>query len=378
MWPKVITGILASVILILVGMTIFFYSSLRGMIVSPVSIVPTLLPGQSPAPTPTPDPLAPFSVLLMGYGGPTHDGGYLTDTIIVARIEPKLKRLTMISVPRDLWVNLPVPETSPRGYKINHAYAIGLDPRNYPNKPAAYTGEAGGGQLAKYAIEQVLGYRVDYFVALGFAGFTKSIDSLGGVDVSVERSFSDPWYPLDGKKDDTCGKSEEEMNLVAATLSGELLEQSFTCRYETLEFTRGLTHMDGITALKYVRSRHSPTDGNDFARSGRQRMLLSAVKDKIFSIGFLPKIIPFVSSLKGEVQTDIDLDTMKKLLDLATDGNSYSITSLALTTDNVLVASQSADRQFMLVPKTGTGNWQIVRDFIRQQSASQSAQTKTN
>ena len=92
----------------------------------------------------TPDPDRSFSVLLLGFGGPGHEGPFLTDSIILARVNPKLESVDLISVPRDLWVSLPISDTATHSAKINSFYTVGLDNRRYPEKYPEFTGPAGG------------------------------------------------------------------------------------------------------------------------------------------------------------------------------------------------------------------------------------------
>lgn len=350
-------------------------NSLQDFIVKPISSI-TPEPGTTATATPTPDPLRPFSILLLGYGGSKHQGGYLTDSMILLRIEPKNRKSQLISIPRDLWVNLPITPATNKAFKINAAYAIGNDHRNYPAKPVQFTGAAGGGVMAKYAVEQTLGIRPDYFISLDFDGFVNAIDALGGVDVNVPQTFSDPWYPLPDKQSDPCGKSEDDIKNTMATLSGELLEHEFPCRYETLSFTKGEVQMDGTTALKFVRSRHSPTGGNDFGRSQRQRALLTAVRDKVFEIGFITKVIPFLASFKGNLLTDLSENDIKRLIGITRDLNNYSISTIALTTSNVLKEAVSEDHQYVLTGLDGPFVWTKVHEYISRELASPSAQPR--
>jgi LCP family protein required for cell wall assembly len=315
-------------------------------------------------PSPTSIVPQPFSVLLLGYGGGTHQGGKLTDSIIVARVDPIQKQVTLISVPRDLWVNLPAFEGKDFYSKINAAYAIGSDDKKYSQKKTEFTGPAGGGQLAKEVLGQVVGFPIDHFVALDFQGFGKSIDTLGGVVVPVQRAFDDYNYPIEGKEEDTCGFDQDKIASLTATLSGYKLETAFECRYEHLHFDKGPQLMDGTTALKFVRSRHSSQDGGDFNRSERQRILITAVKDRIFNLNFLPKAIPFAQTLASHLQTDIDLEVMKQYLSKAEEYRHFRITSVALTDQNVLVDSRSADGQFILSPRLGQDSWDEVHRFI--------------
>lgn len=314
---------------ILVGIFIFFQSRYRQIVVSP-----NIPKNISPTVTPTPDPDRPFSILLLGYGGPGHEGPYLTDSIMLARISPKLRQIDLISLPRDVWVSLPLSSESTQSSKINLAYSIGLDDKKYPHKAVEFTGSAGGGQLSKYAVSQVTGINPDYFFGVDFAAFTQAIDKLGGIDVRVQNTFDDPFYPLGTGTTDTCGKSEEDIKALTATLSGEKLEHEFSCRYETLHFDRGLTHMDGATALKYARSRHSPTDGGDFNRASRQRQVVDALKNRVLSLNFFGKIIPLVNTLSRHLITDMDLPTMETYLLRAPEFSGYKINSLPITDKN--------------------------------------------
>lgn len=327
--------------------------------------VPTPTPLAAASPTPTPDPLRPFGVLLLGFGGPDHDGGYLTDTIIIAHVQPRQQTIDLISVPRDLWVQLPIEEgQEPKGFKVNAAYAIGRDDRRYPRKPAHFQGEGGGGALAKSALSEVTGLPIEYFIALSFDGFIQSIDTLGGVTVQVPVTFDDYLYPISGKGNETCGRSPEELAAMTATLSGQKLEQAFECRYEHLHFDAGKQVMDGTTAHKFVRSRHSPQHGGDFARSQRQQALLQALRTQIFQVGFVSKAIPFTQSLTADMQTDIPLRVLQTWLNQAEEYKGYDLRSIALTEQNVLKAGTSSDRHFILMPKTGMFDWTSIQEFL--------------
>ena len=315
-------------------------------------------------PTPTPDPLGPKNILLLGYGGLEHDGSLLTDTVIVAHIVPKESRVTLISIPRDLWVPLPIKSSEEKYFKINHAYAIGVDSRNYPDKDDYYKGEAGGGNMAKYAISYATGLEINNFISIDFSGFKNSIDYLGGIDINIPYSFEDPYYPVKGLENETCGKSDEEIKSLSATMSGELLEKEFPCRYETLNFTKGRTHLDGETTLKFVRSRHSEVGGSDFGRALRQQAFIIALKDKILSYKSLPKIIPLFTKLSKYTLTDIDLLTVFDLMG-DVDFENIEIKTISLNTDNVLKEDISPDHQYILLPKEGNGDWSKVHGYIK-------------
>lgn len=303
-----------------------------------------------------------FNILLLGYGGGTHDGAYLTDSMILVNINPASKIITLISIPRDIWVKIPTNGNEGSYWKINAAYTIGMDDQDYPNKKDIFKGDTGASNMVKFVINSVTGISVDRFVALDFSGFKKTIDALGGVDVTVAKTFDDYEYPIDGKEDDLCGHSPSELPDLEkiATISAT---QAFPCRYEHLHFDAGMTHMDGELALEFVRSRHSLQDGTDFGRSTRQRDLLIAVKQKVFSISFIPRIISFMNSLKDDLKTDIQPDEISYLVNQASTLNSYSIHNIALTDQNVLKDNITSDGQDILIPKSGLDNWGDVKTW---------------
>jgi len=292
-----------------------------------------------------------LNLLILGYGGGKHEGTYLTDTMIVASIDPILKRVTLVSIPRDTWVY-----SSEKHVKINSIYQT----------VKGFFGEAAGGKAVMEATSTVLGLPIHHFVGVDFAGFTKSIDILGGVDVNVEVAFDDNQYPIEGQEDELCGHSESELKEITATASATTEPQLiFPCRYEILHFDAGRVHMDGVTALKYVRSRHSVQDGNDFGRSKRQKNLLLAVKQKVMAINFLPKLIPFMNSLGENARTDLNMEEFGQLLQNSSQLSKYQISSLTLTDDNYLSFSYSDDGQYILIPRAGMDNFGDIHEWVK-------------
>lgn len=307
---------------------------------------------------------SPINILLLGYGGGTHDGAYLTDSMMVVHIDPKTQKVFLISIPRDIWIKIPTNGTDGNYWKINAAYELGLDDTSYPNKQEQFKGADGGGRLAEYIVSQVTGFPITYFVGMDFSGFKHTIDTLGGVDINVETAFTDPEYPIDGKEADLCGHQPSEIPTLDAQATQSAVETVYPCRYENLHFDAGLQHMDGEKALSYVRSRHSLQDGTDFGRAKRQRNLLVAVKAKIISPGFIPKIIPFISSLGDDLRTDLSMEDVTTLLDHSSTLNKYQITTLALTDQNFLTDTFSDDGQSVLEPKDGLDNWTPVHTYL--------------
>ena len=177
-----------------------------------------------------------YNILLLGYGGAGHDGGSLSDVIMVANINTQEKTLALISVPRDLWVEIPIRSDISESYKINAAFAIGGDDVKYPLKEPKYKGETGGGEMAKIVVGKVVGMPIHYFLAVDFGNFERIIDVLNGVDVSVEVTFDDYFYPIKGAENLTCGKSAAEIAKLHELYSDTELHHQFECRYEHIHF----------------------------------------------------------------------------------------------------------------------------------------------
>lgn len=306
----------------------------------------------------------PINILLLGYGGGNHDGAYLTDSMMVVHIDPKQQKTTLISIPRDIWIKIPTNGTDGSYAKINAAYEYGLDTTSFPGKQDQFKGADGGGHMAEYVVSQVTGLPISYFVGMDFSGFTHTIDTLGGVDINVETAFDDYEYPIDGKEADLCGQPQSAIPTLDAQATQSAVEMVYPCRYQHLHFDKGLTHMDGVRALTYVRSRHSLQDGTDFGRAKRQRNLIIAVKQKVLSAGFIPKIIPFISSLGDDLRTDLTIDDIKSLLQNSSDLSKYPVTTLAITDQNYLIDSFSADGQSILQSKDGVDSWTSVHTWI--------------
>lgn len=305
-----------------------------------------------------------YNILIMGYGGYGHQGAYLTDTMMVAHIDTKKRSSTLISIPRDIWVRVPTTSGDIFHSKINAVYQMGLFPKNYPDIPAKYEGEQGAGELVKEVVKTVTGLEIDNYVAIDFAGFEKGVDTIGGVDIMVARTFDDVEYPIAGHEDDLCGKQESDLPELEK-IATESPELAFPCRYEHLHFDAGIQHMDGVTALKFVRSRHSNEDGGDFARASRQQLFLDSVKNQVISLGFIPKAIPLLDELGDHIKTDVDPVLANKLVLSTEVGEDYTLSQFVLDDEAYIRSSISANGQFILIPTRGEDKWESVRLSIR-------------
>lgn len=306
------------------------------------------------------------NVLMLGIGGAGHEGPSLTDTIMVASIEKDGKDVALISIPRDMWS----PTVSA---KINSAYAFGLE-------------KGDGIDLAKKSVEEAIGLPIHYVGRVDFRGFTRAVDLVEGLDLEVETAFVDTRYPIPGKEDDLCGltieteeKDGQKREVVkdatgSATPLSEItdLNNPFTCRFETISFKKGPTHMDGITALKFVRSRHgSNNEGSDFARSARQQKVLIAFREKVLSTETLtsPKTIIDLSKSFGEsIDTNIGGEEVPFFVKLFKDVQSQSVRRIVLDSgrdESVLAVGDPASHggQYVLIPKSG--NYEDLENYIK-------------
>jgi len=306
-----------------------------------------------------------MGLLILGYGGAGHSGGGLADANILVYIDSSTKKLSMISVPRDIWISLPLRSDQSQSFKINHAFAIGNDDAGYPYKEPLFVGKDGGGELAKHAVAQVTGLPIDYYMAIDFSRFVAAIDALGGITVDVPVSFTDHYYPIPGNEELLCGFSPEKNAQINETYSGFELEKQFECRYETLEFSKGSTQMDGTTALKFIRSRHSSEHGGDFARGERTLAILNAIGKKLLSLGGLSRIDDFWEEYSHMVTTDIKEEDILTFLKKYSDASDYRRNTIGIN-DNLLTGTTSSDGQSILIPRAGDQNFLNIHTFIQQ------------
>ncbi len=286
------------------------------------------------------------NILLMGIGGEGHEGAQLTDTIMLASWRPSTGEVGLLSIPRDMAVDIP-------GFgqrKINAANAYGE------------TAERGSGPLlAARTVEQVFGQPVDYYLRVDFDGFAQLIDDVGGIDVYVDRSFQDSRYPTHGMEYASCGSAER----IDPETGEAVLVPVYDCRFETLRFTEGWTQMDGDTALKYVRSRYGTNgEASDFARSRRQQKVIAAVKEKVFSAGTLLNPVR-LNQMRDTLQRNIatNFETWE-LLRLANELKDFDVSTLRTTVLDSSNASPlyatSLNGAYVLLPKND--DWRPVRE----------------
>jgi len=231
-----------------------------------------------------------INILILGKAVPNYPGADLTDTIILVSVNPTTYQSSLLSIPRDLYVR--VPDTG-RYTKINAIYVEGLK----------HGGHEKGIELLKKVIAEVTGQKVDYYAMINFTAFENVIDALSGVDVNVEEDIYDSRYP---------GPNYS---------------------YQTFEIKKGWRHLDGATALKYVRVRHN--SGGDFGRAKRQQQVIETAKDKFFNqkrgitegLDFFNQMLEIV---KNNVKTDVPFSDYLPFLLLAKDVNIHQTVNKVL------------------------------------------------
>lgn len=292
------------------------------------------------------------NILMMGIGGGDHEGPNLTDSIILANLNLTSKKVSFVPLPRDIWVE------SAKG-KINSVYETGEEKK-----------KGTGLILAKATVAQLLGIPVHYALLVDFDAFVKIIDLLGGIEVDVENTFDDFAYPIEGKENDLCSKTEEELKEVKITDQNVL--EIFPCRFEHLHFDKGLQILSGTQALKFVRSRHASGDeGTDFARSKRQIKVITATKNKLTKpeVFLNPSyLIKMSEELKGNLFTDLGVDQLIYLGKdfISTDLSSIKTLGLDIGTDDKpgLLTNPPASQygSYVLVPTTG--DWKEIQEKV--------------
>jgi LCP family protein required for cell wall assembly len=252
----------------------------------------------------------PFNVLLIGVDKRAEaEEGVRSDTLIVVHVEPHDTWAAMLSIPRDSMVEVPALGLR----KINTAFGYG-----YSNAAALYgegtTPDAGGGALAAETVEGFLGIPIDYVVQIDFRGFERVVDTLGGIVVDVRQPLLDPAYPT------------EDFGV------------------ERMYIPAGLQHMDGATALRYARSRHSTSD---FDRSRRQQEVLRALFQEVRERGLLQQaaLLPDLArDLEQSVTTTVPIDdliTLRGLAELATRLDNERIVQLSINPNDVAVVAEN-------------------------------------
>jgi LCP family protein required for cell wall assembly len=285
-----------------------------------------------PAPTPTeapadvappppeetaPGPLLPnrrFNVLLLGSDNDLKfpSNAVLTQAMILVSVDPSGPDVAMISIPRDFWV----PIAGVGSQKIDVAY------------------EVGGIALARSTVERLFGVKIDYYAWVGLSGLVQVIDTLGGVDVTVQHPILDEMYPDD-------------------------LNSTDPYAFFRLYIPAGPQHLDGTTALEYVRSRHGDLQ-SDFGRSARQQQVLVAIKDRVQTLSVIGQVPQLVEGMQGSVKTDLSVAAILQLAALAHKVPPGSIHQQVLSAPDFATLGYSPDGTEQVV----FPDWSAIRPVV--------------
>lgn len=239
------------------------YNRLIALIIILVALIGGLIyylytnDNEDAAPTVTTQQSNAINIMIMGVDRRADDVGR-SDTLMVLTYNPADKKASLLSLPRDTRVHIEKNDYD----KINHAYAYG------------------GHELTKKTVEAFLNVPVDYYVMIDVHAFEKIIDAVGGVDIDVEKRmyYEDPW--------------DDDGGLV-------------------IDLYPGKQHMDGKTAIQYVRYR----DGEgDIGRITRQQKFIKAFMSQIISPSILPKLPEIIQNISSAIQTDMPIDKMISLM----------------------------------------------------------------
>jgi len=254
-----------------------------------------------------------WNVLILGIRGTDDpDGGLLSDSIMLFSLNKKTGQSSLVSIPRDLYVDLPGMSQG----KVNEIYEKGL----LRKKTLEFSREA---------FSRLTGTRIDNIIVFDFKAFKEIVNDLGGIDITLKKPF-------------------EEKNQWG---------------YEFF-LPAGPNHLNGQDALYFVRSRYSTSD---FDRSIRQQQVIFAIKDKALSIGVLANPLKLASILKStnkNIVSDLNIFDTGNLIQLANSLNAEKVKPAQehLSTENILYQTYQ-DNIYVLLPKNN--DWKVFRDYFQ-------------
>jgi LCP family protein required for cell wall assembly len=269
------------------------------------SLVQAGLPNQSQLKGESEDRI---NILLLGILGANHQGGGLnTDSIMVVSIKPKAGKLSVVSIPRDLWVTDPGKETKS---KLNAVYVYGQE-----------KGAGQGISDVENMIGQITGLSIDYTAIVSTDGFKQLVDIVGGVEVDLPKPFDEGAQFADVNVCDAGNYNVPTGEFQIKKKRGRVVAQYPLCKNSNPEcggdfhLPAGKNILTGQQSLCFVRSRYLTSD---FERAKRQQLVLQQLKQKIVQIGFdeFGKVNSILDTLGDNVQTDMQLWEMRRLLDL--------------------------------------------------------------
>jgi polyisoprenyl-teichoic acid--peptidoglycan teichoic acid transferase len=274
-----------------------------------------------------------------------HNGAELTDSIMLISIDTNKNKAFMLSIPRDLWVQIPDDGHA----KINSVYVVG---KANEFKESGYP-EGGMGQLEQ-VVSEAFDMPIHYYALVNYNALRQAVDAVGGVDLTV--------------------RSEDPRGLYDPNID-------WTTRGPLVKLTNGRHHLNGRQALNLARARGDAYNSygfaqSDFVRTEHQRQLIVALKNKAVSAGTLSnpsKLTSLFDAIGGNVKTDIQVDEIRRLYDLMKKIDSSNIKSLGLNDANgksLLASYASPQGQSALIPTAGVDDYSEIQGFLRRQTSS--------
>lgn len=274
------------------------------------------------------------NILLLGRGGEGHAGADLTDTILLASIDPVNNKASLVSVPRDLWVKTPTGGDS----KINALFAEAKNRALNKNSNKKKAEEAGI-KAVQDMVRTVLGVPVHYYTMIDFLAFKQAVDTVGGVDFEVTRETA----VTERLYDTTIGKPY------------------------FLDVKPGMQHFDGQRALFYSRSRHTSPRG-DFDRAERQRVFIQALVQKISSASTYTnpvKVSQLMDTFGDRVATDMSINDAMRLMTIGKAvGNKFESVDFA-DPAKPLMKTGMISGQSVVMPAVGIGDYSEIQALVR-------------
>ncbi|MFA6047850.1 MAG: LCP family protein [Parcubacteria group bacterium] len=300
-----------------------------------------------------------INLLLLGMLGAGHPGGGLnTDTIMVVSVEPKNNRMSMISIPRDLWVTDPGRDSKS---KINAVYAYGEE-----------KGTGRGIIDMENLIGDITGLQIHYTAVVSTQAFSRLVDTLGGVEVKLKEPFSENIQFNDVKVCDSdtytvpTGETEQKKNE-----KGKVVAEYPLCKNKTPEcgenfsLPAGKNNLTGAQALCFVRSRY---ETSDFERAKRQQLIIGQIKEKATQLGIMDfsKVNSILDNMGDNVRTDMQLWEMRRLFDIYKGMDNPKVYQRVLedSKEGLLYSpDKSPETGFILLPRGD--NYDKIRDLFK-------------
>jgi len=272
------------------------------------------------------------NLLFLGIAGNGSRGALLTDTIFVTHLDPEKKKITLISIPRDLWVTENI---YPEGIKINGLFEL----ENRGKQFSPYCSF----HLIQKEVEKILGIKIDYVIIFDLEGVEKLVDSIGGINIYLPQDIADPY-------------------LVNPHHPSEIFH-----------LKAGWNYLDGALVAKFVRTRYAPS--GDFYRIQHQHQIIAALRDKVeqlTSVWHFPTWFKLWQSLKGHYLTNLNFNLAWQIFQSIKNIPADKIQYLVLSNrppDNLLISGRrlfQGKKVYVLLPRAGENNYLPIHNYIQE------------